>query len=635
MNRLGSSSQGEGDAMVNGGACEGDGDIDSFEYNRFGISDGAGCSRCRRKCAQKTAIALLCGLCALLSIILAVISYTVFQRIDGVATVMTTEDLTFRERLDAFGTKLETLDKLVQNKEKSIGDALLHWRQDVDTLKESTQQLQDRLDLAALGTQRLGHIGQRVQALEEATGLAGDPTAAASSRAGLEVLQRWSWEANATLLSLRGLPSRVDELAANVSAAAADGADGRDELAGRLDDLRSNASSAAEALRLADLAAEERGRELEALAREARAAAEEAARLWRPAVAALNRTASRAQESWQRERAKLAQGLAGAQQEVARLDGAFRVLRKDWSGARQALTERVDAGYRNVSLFVDEVRLLLQEHGDKVRNITVLNGLPGSPGLKGDQGEQGPAGIPGPVGPKGDPGLLGETGATGPKGEMGDKGQPGPIGLPGQKGMKGSKGSRGSTGPVGPQGLLGPKGSQGLKGPRGFPGEQGPGGAPGMQGPPACKGFGPYFNGSCYSMSNMRMNWTLANESCVAMQSHLVIISSKDEQTWLVSKTMGHFVYIGLHDTMVEGNWEWVDGTKLGGPTFWADGQPDNWALSLNGREDCAGFTFGGKWNDFPCSMEIHFVSLVARLRQQQQQEEEEEEKEDKRGNGE
>ncbi|XP_061425629.1 LOW QUALITY PROTEIN: collectin-12-like [Lethenteron reissneri] len=617
MNRLGSSSQGEGDAMVNGGACEGDGDIDSFEYNRFGISDGAGCSRCRRKCALKTAIALLCGLCSLLSIILAVISYTVFQRIDGVATVMTAEDLTLRERLDAFGTKLETLDKLVQNKEKSIGDALLHWRQDVDTLKESTQQLQDRLDLAALGTQRLGHIGQRVQALEEATGLAGDPTAAASSRAGLEALQRWSWEANATLLSLRGLPSRVDELAANVSAAAADGADGRDELAGRLDDLRSNASSAAEALRLADLAAEERGRELEALAREARAAAEEAARLWRPAVAALNRTATRAQESWQRERAKLAQGLAGAQQDVARLDGAFRVLRKDWSGARQALTERVDAGYRNVSLFVDEVRLLLQEHGDKVRNITVLNGLPGSPGLKGDQGEQGPAGIPGPVGPKGDPGLLGETGATGPKGEMGDKGQPGPIGLPGQKGMKGSKGSRGSTGPVGPQGLLGPKGSQGLKGPRGFPGEQGPGGAPGMQGPPgdpydpkseACKGFGPYFNGSCYSMSNMRMNWTLANESCMAMQSHLVIISSKDEQTWLVSKTMGHFVYIGLHDTMVEGNWEWVDGTKLGGPTFWADGQPDNWALSLNGREDCAGFTFGGKWNDFPCSMEIHFV---------------------------
>nr|XP_032815260.1 collectin-12-like [Petromyzon marinus] len=617
MNRLGSISQGEGDAMVNGGACEGDGDIDSFEYNRFGISDGAGCSRCRRKCALKTAIALLCGLCALLSIILAVISYTVFQRIDGVATIMTAEDLTFRDRLDAFGTKLETLDKLVQNKEKSIGDALLHWRQDVDTLKESTKQLQDRLDFAALSAQRLGQIGERVQALEEATGLAGDPSAAASSRAGLEALLRWSSEANATLLSLRGLPSRVGELAANVSAAAAEAADGRDELAGRLDDLRSNASSAAEARRLAELAAEERGRELEARAREARAAAEEAARAWRPAVAALNRTAARAEEAWQRERATLAQGLADAQRAVARLDGAFRGLRKDWSGSRQALTERVDAGYRNVSLFVDEVRLLLQEHGDVVRNITVLHGLPGSPGLKGDQGEQGPAGIPGPVGPKGDPGLLGETGATGPKGEMGDKGQPGPIGLPGQKGMKGSKGSRGSTGPVGPQGLLGPKGNQGLKGPRGFPGEQGPGGAPGMQGPPgdpydpkseACKGFGPYFNGSCYSMSNTRVNWTVANESCVAMQSHLVIITSKDEQTWLMSKTMGHFVYIGLHDTTVEGNWEWVDGTKLSGPTFWGEGQPDNWALSLNGREDCAGFSFGGQWNDFPCSMQLHFV---------------------------
>lgn len=65
---------------------------------------------------------------------------------------------------------------------------------------------------------------------------------------------------------------------------------------------------------------------------------------------------------------------------------------------------------------------------------------------------------------------------------------------------------------------------------------------------------------------------------------------------------MGH-THMGLHDTVKEGKFTWINGSPL---TFqdWNNGEPNN----SGGREDCVHFykNYNGvyyKWNDMPCTM--------------------------------
>ncbi|XP_058481221.1 collectin-12-like [Solea solea] len=176
------------------------------------------------------------------------------------------------------------------------------------------------------------------------------------------------------------------------------------------------------------------------------------------------------------------------------------------------LTSRLDREVNNLSMVMEEMKLVDSKHSQLITNFTILQGPPGPRGLKGDKGPQGPVGQTGRKGDKGDKGILGlvgpkgEQGAAGLPGMIGPKGGAGPRGLPGSKGSRGSGGRPGNSGekgdpgapglpgrdgppgvpgPQGPQGPRGAAGPAGLDGPRGPVGYIGPPGPPGLPGIPA------------------------------------------------------------------------------------------------------------------------------------------------------
>uniref|UniRef100_A0A8D2EC15 Scavenger receptor class A member 3 n=1 Tax=Theropithecus gelada TaxID=9565 RepID=A0A8D2EC15_THEGE len=188
--------------------------------------------------------------------------------------------------------------------------------------------------------------------------------------------------------------------------------------------------------------------------------------------------------------------------------GTTDLLRERFS----LLSARLDLNVRNLSMIVEEMKAVDTQHGEILRNVTILRGAPGPPGPRGLKGDMGVKGPVGGRGPKGDPGSLGPPGSQGPQGQPGEAGpvgERGPVGPRGFPGLKGSKGSFGTGGPrgqpgpkgdIGPPGPEGPPGSPGPSGPQGKPGiagktgspgqrgAMGPKGEPGIQGPPGLPG---------------------------------------------------------------------------------------------------------------------------------------------------
>ncbi|KAM3604669.1 uncharacterized protein V6R79_014595 [Siganus canaliculatus] len=200
--------------------------------------------------------------------------------------------------------------------------------------------------------------------------------------------------------------------------------------------------------------------------------------------------------------------LLGLNSSVTEVQADNRELRNQ----QDELTARLDKEVSNLSMVMEEMKLVDSKHSQLITNFTILQGPPGPRGPKGDKGPQGPVGqtgqkgdkgikgLPGLIGPKGEKGSGGVPGAPGPKGAVGarglpgakgsrgsggrpgspgDKGDPGPSGLPGRDGQTGMQG------PQGPQGPRGAAGPAGLEGPRGPVGPIGPPGPPGLPGLPA------------------------------------------------------------------------------------------------------------------------------------------------------
>ncbi|XP_075069490.1 collectin-12 [Mixophyes fleayi] len=355
-------------------------------------------------------------------------------------------------------------------------------------------------------------------------------------------------------------------------------------------------------------------------------------------------------------------------EDLMQLNNSLTNIQQDTSSLRSqqdTMRQRLDTEVANLSIIMEEMKLVDSKHGQLIRNFTILQGPPGPRGPKGERGSLGPMGS---IGPKGQTGEKGEQGPTGPAGE---KGPPGPIGPPGEKGSKGSRGSQGNKGqrgspgksgepgPKGDPGLSGPPGITGLPGPSGPPGLQGikgalgdpgvagvrgapgppgiPGlpGVPGPRGPPGPPGdvvrslslhdvstsdFSmipsvpgcPYewrnFTDKCYYISRGKDIYDDAKLSCEEKGAMLVIIENKEEQQFIKKQIngKGNF-WIGLTDKEEENVWKWMDGTV---PKFtnWKVGQPDNWTPEMGPGEDCAGLIYSGLWNDFHCDDFNNFI---------------------------
>ncbi|XP_044077024.1 collectin-12 isoform X2 [Siniperca chuatsi] len=183
---------------------------------------------------------------------------------------------------------------------------------------------------------------------------------------------------------------------------------------------------------------------------------------------------------------------------------------KELRAQQDELTARLDKEVSNLSMVMEEMKLVDSKHSQIITNFTILQGPPGPRGPRGDKGPQGPVGqsgqkgdkgdkgMPGLVGPKGEKGAAGPPGATGPKGTAGARGLPGAKGSrgsggrpgnPGEKGDPGAQGLPGRDGQSGIPGLQGPQGPRGAAGPAGLEGPRGPVGPIGPPGPPGLPGI--------------------------------------------------------------------------------------------------------------------------------------------------
>ncbi|XP_047672850.1 hepatic lectin-like isoform X2 [Tachysurus fulvidraco] len=96
-------------------------------------------------------------------------------------------------------------------------------------------------------------------------------------------------------------------------------------------------------------------------------------------------------------------------------------------------------------------------------------------------------------------------------------------------------------------------------------------------------------------------SWSKAREECRSKGADLVIINSREEHEYISGVFAGE-AWIGLHDTVQEGKWMWVDGTEVT-TKFWRKGEPNIYG----GIEDCA--ATGSKyakaelttWADYSC----------------------------------
>ncbi|KAM4043056.1 scavenger receptor class A member 3 isoform 2-T2 [Anomaloglossus baeobatrachus] len=172
---------------------------------------------------------------------------------------------------------------------------------------------------------------------------------------------------------------------------------------------------------------------------------------------------------------------------VSLMQGATDLLRERFS----LMNARLDFDVRNLSMIMEEMKLVDVKHGEILKDVTIVQGAPGPPGprgIKGDMGGKGPLGLKGKKGDTGEAGAPGAQGQRGIIGETGPIGEKGPIGIKGSSGIKGDKGSMGPPGPKGQKGIKGDPGPPGPDGPLGEIGPPGLHGLPGFTGPTGVKG---------------------------------------------------------------------------------------------------------------------------------------------------
>nr|XP_029500374.1 CD209 antigen-like protein E isoform X1 [Oncorhynchus nerka] len=115
-----------------------------------------------------------------------------------------------------------------------------------------------------------------------------------------------------------------------------------------------------------------------------------------------------------------------------------------------------------------------------------------------------------------------------------------------------------------------------------------------------------YFDSKFYFLSTEKKTWKQSRQDCLDRGADLVIINSREEQTFVFNLHLR--AWIGLNDSVTEGTWKWVDGTPLT-TGYWAAEQPDDYER----QEDCAEIYYGQgdpvkTWNDYKCGTNHNWI---------------------------
>lgn len=116
------------------------------------------------------------------------------------------------------------------------------------------------------------------------------------------------------------------------------------------------------------------------------------------------------------------------------------------------------------------------------------------------------------------------------------------------------------------------------------------------------------FNDYCYLFNYLSMRpWAEARADCVNQGGDLISITEPFEQGFIQGQIQsipnGIALWMGGHDSVTEGGWEWTDGSPFR-YINWNAGNPDDY----NG-EDCLEILIGnGLWNDDNCAVDRGYI---------------------------
>ena len=112
---------------------------------------------------------------------------------------------------------------------------------------------------------------------------------------------------------------------------------------------------------------------------------------------------------------------------------------------------------------------------------------------------------------------------------------------------------------------------------------------------------------SCYLMHDAPSNWNQARAVCQAGSADLVVINSAAENAYVDEIGLSVDRWIGYHDTIVEGTFEWTG--RGSGYEHWAASEPND-----NNGQDCTYiWTDAAKWDDVSCGAPLPFTCEASR----------------------
>uniref|UniRef100_A0A3P9CZV2 C-type lectin domain-containing protein n=1 Tax=Maylandia zebra TaxID=106582 RepID=A0A3P9CZV2_9CICH len=115
------------------------------------------------------------------------------------------------------------------------------------------------------------------------------------------------------------------------------------------------------------------------------------------------------------------------------------------------------------------------------------------------------------------------------------------------------------------------------------------------------------YENKCYFFSTDTKSWLEANEFCLEEQGHLASFHTEEELSFLIAliqqSPTGISMWMGGHDSMTEGGWEWTDGSPFRF-IHWNAGNPDDYY-----GEDCLSMLINnGYWNDDNCEYKRGYI---------------------------
>ncbi|XP_056147018.1 macrophage mannose receptor 1 [Lampris incognitus] len=116
------------------------------------------------------------------------------------------------------------------------------------------------------------------------------------------------------------------------------------------------------------------------------------------------------------------------------------------------------------------------------------------------------------------------------------------------------------------------------------------------------------FNDYCYQFNYLNMRkWAEARADCINQGGDLVSITDPFEQAFIQGMVQlsptGISLWMGGHDSVTEGGWEWTDGSPFR-YVHWNAGNPDNY----NGENCLSILINNGYWNDDNCDFNRGYI---------------------------